>query len=206
MHSDITTPLSDVARRINLLARRRPPIVVKISERENYVQLSRAARRLAELLGYRAAETSFHRDDRTAHAWGGALDLAFRSGPARDGLVYHGVPYYRNLPFLDELLAITPLLRDFKRLRDIVVEADHIHLELTKLPRRKPISVFINDSAGGRVHVIDQPELVRYSPPVNNQLIETSATYPLLRREFDEFRPNAEPIRHDRILRNRGMK
>lgn len=130
-------------------------------------------------LGYQWEPTSFYRPGRTRHAIGQSLDIAFRSGPLWRDRLRGQVIYYGNRWLWKQLMAaVRNISVDHPLITRVVVEADHLHIDM--------------DPRGRTKEPRDRIELARYSPPVNNAISRTPGVVPRLRGEFQTRRELGE--------------
>lgn len=107
----------------------------------NFDNLKRAAGAIARSLNERMAVTSFLRDDKTMHARGRALDIALRSGEFFTLRNAGDCPQYYMSAKLRKLLRAAA--HDAKalvpELSMVLIEADHVHLEVGVPNTRPPL-------------------------------------------------------------------
>lgn len=129
----------------------------------------RAGRAFGEAFAYDVAITSRFRADGTAHGSSRAIDLAPRSGPVfQQRRALGRCPfYYLDATFLDEVrTAARAAQLSEPSLSRVLVEADHVHLEVTP-DGTKPAAISIGT----------------YTPPLNTALCQTEGLQPLLQEK-----------------------
>lgn len=98
----------------------------------NRAYLTQFSNALCRRLGWLATATSFYRNDYTAHRRGVALDVAFRTGPLMQQLASNDINYYLTPGLADALtLAVADIEDDWPNITRVVIESDHLHVEMS---------------------------------------------------------------------------
>lgn len=101
--------------------------------------------------GFTWEVTSVDRPDLTAHSSGRAVDIAIRGHPAHQRLLDGGCPYYYDNPEIMRMVhRIAPRLARIRHVHLVLVERDHVHVELSRYPirRRCEVAIYRKKSSG----------------------------------------------------------
>lgn len=143
--------------------------MVPRSMQREYRYLKRYTRAFQHAFGWDAVITSFYRNDKTAHRRGVALDFAFRDGPLDAQRRAGDVNYFYTPRFRAAVVAVARALhRRFPRMKRLLVELDHIHIEYSPVKTRFPrIYVFAPPKSHSFAHYDGIPHPLRKLwPPI----------------------------------------
>lgn len=109
-----------------------------------HVLVGEIQRIFQQVTNHRWEVTSVDRSDLTSHADGRAVDLAIRDHPLHQKLLDGGCPYYYNdREFLRLLSPCWEKLASIPNVHLILIERDHVHVEVSRHPRRRRCEVAI---------------------------------------------------------------